>query len=167
MQVSLSLEGFTKLLFQDWFTKPLYYEITKSYYNDLLVTGCRPTEPFLTDRWAITKKGVILIPLKGNNPRLIKENLISKSLYDSIAEKKVPYCGVSINQMRLQFNRQFPTPKLHVRNKPIDLYAFRYYKAKALLQAGSTHNEIQSHFGWTNSSLVQVYTSANIYYIKA
>lgn len=167
MKVPISLQDFNALVAQDWFNKPLYYRVTKEYYSDLYNTGCRPTEPFLIDRWNIAGDNVLLTPLKGNNQRVIASNLISNSLYEAISQSKAPYNGISLHQMRLQFKRQFPLPQLFHESKPIDFYAFRYFKAKQLQSDGKSNREIQSHFGWTNSALVQVYTGAAIYYTQA
>lgn len=163
MQRSLTLSDFYELLEYDWYTTPIYYPSTKDYYKDLLSTGCRPLEPFLIDRWYTAGDYVTLMPLKGNYMRTFNINSISNTLLDAIINKEAPYTGLTLSQVRLQYKRQFPLTQLYVQNKPIDLYAFRYFKAKSLQAQGYTTQQIQSYFGWTNNSIVAIYTGANIY----
>lgn len=167
MQRTIQLSEFLELVKETWFTNPIYYPDTLHYYRDLLATGCRPTEPFLINRWFAGGDYVTLIPLKGNNARQFNINSISNSLLDAIINNKAPYSGLTISQVRLQFAKQFPINQLYVQSKPIDLYAFRYFKAKLLKAQGYSQPQIQSYFGWTNNSIVQVYTGADIYFTQA
>lgn len=144
---------------------PHYIPESAAWCTDLYFTGCRPNE--ITDRTLWSYDGMTtytLNPLKGNNPRYFDAAILTGGLKRFIAGDANYYSTVTYSRMRSIFRTTTPYGQIYNDTKQMDLYLFRYRYVKYLVLLGWTNAAIQTHMGWVDPAMVDIYALATLTY---
>jgi hypothetical protein len=142
------------LLFDQWLG---------SYFNMLMLTGCRPEEVWDESRWSIgTGNKIILATAKGNNQREWYESEVDGLFYNQIYNNEKAYSIYSLDKYNFYFERFNYLSTLMVETKKIKSYLFRYYYIRNLKNIGMSNSDIITKMGWTNASNLSLYLNNDI-----
>lgn len=134
------------------------------YYKFLYDTGLRPIEPLRSTSLVLRgPEDTVIQPVKNNNTRTIKTNLIPSTIW------REDHNNTSVIQeyqkeSAANYMRNYPpTSELTTENKQVLLYLFRYNYVKKMYATGSTLKEIKKHMGWKHIEMAQNYVGRAIY----
>lgn len=140
---------------------PAYYLNSKLYFEVMLATGCRPTEPLMLELWQPYSKQMFrLMPLKGNKQRLVEINSLPIEFQQAVFTSTPIFEQIFYPKFLYQFNRLFALKPLLKDSKDISLYAFRYHKFKRLAVDGFSREQIKIIMGENSLSVSNGYVDA-------
>lgn len=143
-----------------------YYSLT---FTLLKNTGCRPFELFDPDRWQIyDNNNISLQPGKGNNLRIIPNNLIPSEILQSIADGDIITSRLSLSSVQRYFKLSFPNLPLYISSnndyQPISLYVMRHRAFKIKYIETNSISATGQYFGEINPLNTSNYINSNLYY---
>jgi uncharacterized protein (TIGR02145 family) len=161
--IILSLENLiTRCNYLESVQKPYYDELNEAFHI-LNLTGCRIQEIFEIERWSIVSGyNVTLQPQKGNNLRYITLDSDCDNFISNIVNQTKPFLGRTDSQFSNVYDKVATWSRQESGDKKITFYLFRYKYIKKLYSEGKTASEIATEMGYTTSSVVQNYLSAEI-----
>lgn len=136
----------------------------KIFFEVLYNTGCRPSELVDIERWKITSKDHVgLITAKTEAKRYLKQSLFPDIFLAHIGQQ-IPIFTLAFLQKARRHYRQFcPAAKLKVKNKSLNLYAYRHNRAKKEYEKKQDIEKVMEFFAWKNESTAKQYIFSQIY----
>ena len=129
----------------------------------LLITGIRPNEALLHDRWIYYSDALITLqPLKGNNIRQFRSIDLPPQFVNSIQTNYKYFQEYNYSMFRRQFERVYSFPNAYIKNKQSGLYLFRHRYIKDLHQQGKSIAEIKSITGHVSDGAIYEYIFSDI-----
>ena len=141
-----------------------YYEQLREAFELLYLTGARVQEVLEIDRWELnTGTTYYLYPQKGNNVRVVDLGSGFTAFKAAIAAQTAPFLGLTLSQLTGIFNKIRTWERFTSSGHKVCFYIFRYRYVKQLAADGLTPTQIASTMGYTSTSTINSYLSAEIY----
>lgn len=139
-----------------------YYPTVKSFFLDMYNTGCRSKELLFPELTSYENGTVKLLTFKTGTIRSIDENLLSDTLIEQAKTGIGAYGRLTIHQIMNEYKRHFKLVNLSCGNKMVELYSFRYNRARIEREQGKTDIEIMTMMGWNSLSVMQGYINQTL-----
>jgi hypothetical protein len=140
-----------------------YFSAFHEAFVLLYLTGCRVEEIFAVHRWErLQGYEMIFLPQKDNYWRYVTLDSRCDSFIDAVVGRYKPFGGLSSGQLNSLFYNFSEYSNYKVGSKPISLYLFRYNFIRKLHNSGLNINQIADKMGYTSTSVVGGYLTAEI-----
>ncbi len=134
-----------------------YYPGTRDFFNDMYVTGCRSKELLFAERTSYDNGFVRLITSKTAYIRSFDISNLSATLVQQAQTGIKAYGGITSHQIMNEYQRCISLKNLSCGSKAVELYSFRYNRARIEREAGKTDIEIMTYMGWQQLSVMNGY----------
>jgi hypothetical protein len=134
-----------------------YYPGVKAFFTDMYITGCRSKELLFPELVSYDSGVVKLLTFKTGTVRSFDESTLSETLVQQAKTGIKAYGGVTIHQIMNEYKRHITLLRLSCGNKEVELYSFRYNRARIERNAGKTDIEIMTYMGWNSLSVMNGY----------
>ncbi len=134
-----------------------YYPQVQDYFMDMYITGCRPTELLLPELWQDVGPGFRLQTLKTGTVRLIDAELLSNEFTNAIVNNERPYAGLTHYQIEAEYKRHFKLSELMCGKKMVQMYSFRYNRARIACNELTDLSIVMEVMGWKNPEIAKGY----------
>lgn len=136
-----------------------YYPTVRSFFLDMYFTGCRSKELLFPELTSYDNGTIKLLTFKTGTIRSIDESLLSDTLIEQAKTGIAAYGRLTIHQIMNEYKRHFKLVNLSCGAKMVELYSFRYNRARIEREAGKTDIEIMTMMGWNSLSVMNGYIS--------
>lgn len=140
-----------------------YFSAFHEAFVLLYLTGCRVEEIFAVHRWErLQGYEMMFLPQKDNYWRYVTLDSRCDSFIDAVVGRYKPFGGLSSGQLNSLFYNFSQYSNYRVGAKPVSLYLFRYNFIRRLFNDGLNINQIADRMGYTSTSVVGGYLTAEI-----
>lgn len=136
-----------------------YYPGVRSYFMDMYVTGCRTKELLFPELMSYDTGYVRLITFKTKQVRSFPIDILSATLVEQARTGIKAYGGITSHQILNEYQRHISLRNLSCGAKAVELYSFRYNRARIEREAGKTDIEIMTYMGWNSLSVMNGYVN--------
>jgi hypothetical protein len=134
-----------------------YYPTVKDFFSDMYITGCRTKELLFPELVSYDSGTVKLLTFKTGTVRSFDEGVLSVTLVEQAKTGVKAYGGLSVHQIMNEYKRHFGLVNLSCGGKMVELYSFRYNRARIEREVGKTDIEIMTYMGWNSLSVMNGY----------
>lgn len=143
-----------------------YYPGVRDYFKDMYVTGCRSKELLFPELSSYDTGYVRLITFKTKQVRSFNIADLSQTLVEQARTGVKAYGGITSHQIMNEYKKHFGIVNLSCRTKMVELYSFRYNRARIEREAGKTDTEIMAFMGWNSKSVMDGYINNTLNQLK-
>lgn len=134
-----------------------YYPAVRSFFSDMYVTGCRSKELLFPELMSYESGSVKLLTFKTSTIRSFNISDLSQTLIEQAKTGKKAYGSLTSHQILNEYQRHVRLHNLSCGSKAVELYSFRYNRARIEREAGKTDIEIMTLMGWNSKSVMNGY----------
>lgn len=134
-----------------------YYPGVRDFFRDMYATGCRSKELLFPELMSYDSGYVRLITFKTKQVRSFNIADLSDTIVEQARTGIKAYGGITSHQIMNEYQRHITLVNLSCGGKAVELYSFRYNRARIERDAGKTDIEIMSFMGWNSNSVMNGY----------
>lgn len=136
-----------------------YYPGVRDFFNDMYITGCRSKELLFPEIMSYESGTVKLLTFKTGALRTFDISNLSRTIVEQAQTGIKAYGGITSHQIMNEYKRWISLKNLSCGAKEVELYAFRYNRARIEHEAGKTDIEIMTYMGWNSISVMKGYVN--------
>jgi hypothetical protein len=139
------------------FDSKFYYEPVRDFFKDMYYSGCRSKELLFPELMSFENGVINLLTFKTGTIRKIDGSVVSDTLVEQAKTGKKAYGSLTSHQIMNEYKRHFKLVNLSCGSKMVELYSFRYNRARIEREGGKTDIEIMNMMGWNSLSVMNGY----------